>query len=71
MAATIASAWGEDNNRMKETHRLGARSATAEAATWRTFARAFVSKDGSGYVQVKRDGVIIHAFSFGPEDEQG
>lgn len=67
MAATIATAYGTDRTRTKEAHRLGSQSATAKAATWRTFARAYVARDGSGSVVVQRDGVTIHTFEFGPE----
>ena len=67
MAATIARAVGRDSTRVKETHRLGSASAWAEAATWRTFARAFVARDGSGYIEVKRDGVTLHHFKFKEE----
>jgi len=69
MANTIAQAWGEDRSRVKETHRLGSESATVCAATWSTFARAHVNRDGSGWVTVKRYGVVLTEFSFGPEDE--
>jgi hypothetical protein len=68
MAATIAIAYGEDQNRTKEAHRLGSRSATGEANTWRTFTTAHVRPDGSGWVRVVRDGRTIHAHDFGPED---
>jgi hypothetical protein len=67
MAATIASAVGHDRSRRKETHRLGSEFAQTEAATWRTFVRATVNKDGSGHVIVKRDGTVIHAFTFEAE----
>lgn len=67
MAATIARATGYDRTREKETHRIGSVRADAQAATWRTFASACVLRDGSGYVEVKRDGEIIHRFEFGPE----
>lgn len=67
MAATIAEARGYDRSRVKETHRLGSQSAEARAATWRTFAIAWVRADGSGTVEVKRDGVTLHRFEFGPE----
>lgn len=69
MAATIATAWGEDSTRTKETHRLGSRSATAEAATWNTFAQAFVNKNGSGYISVRQHGKLLARVTFGPEDE--
>jgi hypothetical protein len=67
MAATIAEATGCDRQREKSTHRLGSEAAETTAATWNTFARAYVCKDGSGYVQVKRRGETIHRFDFGPE----
>ena len=67
MAATIAIARGCDSSRTKETTRLGSRCATAEANTWRTFTRCHVDRDGSGSVVVKRDGVTLHTFEFGPE----
>lgn len=68
MAATIAKATGHDKTRSKETHRLGSQSSTVEAATWQTFAMAHVNRDGSGYVQVRRDGRTIHTFEFPAED---
>ena len=67
MANTIAEATGYDNSRAKETHRLGSEASKSMAATWRTFATAYVDKSGSGYVEVKRDGKVIHLFGFGPE----
>ncbi len=67
MAATIAYCTGNDRVRSKEDHRLGSESAEGTAATWRTTATAFVRKDGAGYVEVKRDGRVIHTFHFGPE----
>lgn len=67
MAATIAKAYGLDNTREKETHRLGSVAATAEANTWRTFTTCHVKKDGSGYVTVYRDGECIHRFEFEAE----
>jgi hypothetical protein len=67
MANTIAKAIGHDSSRIKETHRLGSRFAQAEANTWRTFSTAFVAADGSGYVEVIRDGKTVHRFDFGKE----
>jgi hypothetical protein len=68
MAATIARATGHDSNRSKETHRLGSQSSRVEAATWHTSAEAYVTRDGSGSIEVSRDGRIIARVSFGPED---
>lgn len=67
MAATIAKCRGFDTHRIKEEHRLGSTAAEAEANTWRTFTTCYVRKDGSGYVGVMRDGVVLHRFDFGPE----
>jgi hypothetical protein len=67
MAATIARAIGMDSTRTKGTHRLGSQAASVQAATWRTFATAYVARDGSGYIEVKRDGVVLHRLGFGPE----
>ena len=67
MANTIAEAIGYDNTRRKETHRLGSRAAEVRAATWKTFATAVVNADGSGYVEVRRDGKTLHRFEFEPE----
>lgn len=71
MAATIARATGYDSSRVKETHRLGSRAAEATAATWRTFATVTVYADGSGTVEIKRDGERLHAFAFGSENVNG
>ena len=67
MAATIAKATGYDSTRTKETHRLGSVSSKAEANTWRTFCTSFVAADGSGFVEVTRDGQRLVWHSFGPE----
>lgn len=67
MAATIARATGHDSTRSKEVHRLGHQSSSVTAATWHTFARAHVNRDGSGRVWVERDGKVIHEFEFGAE----
>lgn len=67
MAATIARATGFDSTRVKETHRLGSQSSTATAATWQTFATAHVNRDGSGYVEMTRDGRTVARLDFGPE----
>ena len=67
MAKTIAIASGEDTSRTKTVHRLGSRSATGHANTWRTFTTASVNADGSGSVTVKRDGKVLHYFSFDAE----
>lgn len=67
MAATIANCIGYDKSRIKEDHRLGSEASEGAASTWHTSARAFVRKDGSGYVRVERNGKEIHRFTFGPE----
>lgn len=67
MAKTIAKCAGYDNLRRKESSRLGSQCAEAEANTWRTFTFCHVNADGSGSIQVKRDGNLLHVFDFGPE----
>ena len=67
VAKTIARATGMDNSRIKNVHRLGSKCAEGQANTYRTFTTAYVAADGSGYVHVKRDGKMLHNFTFGPE----
>mgnify|MGYP001569453106 FL=1 len=67
MANTMATARGKDATREKVTHRLGSEASSVQAATWRTFAKATVRSDGSGFVEVVRDGKQVHWFEFGPE----
>jgi hypothetical protein len=72
MAATIAKATGVDRTgRTKATHRLGSHYSEATAATWRTFATVTVYADGSGTVDIRRDGATLHAFAFGSENVNG
>ena len=71
MAATIARAVGfnkRGSQQAGQTSRLGHGSAKAEASTWRTFFTAFVRADGSGYVEVRRDGVLVHNFEIDEEE---
>lgn len=67
MANCIAKAVGQDTTREKYVHRLGSQSAWAQAATWGTFATAYVRPDGSGFVRVEQNGIEIHRFDFGKE----
>ena len=67
MAKTIARAIGYDSNRNKEVHRLGSQMSTGEANTWRTFSKTHINSDGSGYFELKRDGKIIHSYSWNAE----
>jgi len=70
MAATIARAVGYRRGGLpqaKEVHRLGGGAAKATAATWKTWAVAYVEANGAGYVEVERDGRVIHRLAFGPE----
>lgn len=68
MAATIAECIGHDRSREKEDHRLGSEAATGKASTWETFAIAHVKRDGSGYLEVKRNG-RTYAVYFNAEGE--
>jgi len=74
MAATIAHAYGRGPNSESHASRLGAESAKAQAATFKTFATAEVQKDGSGSVMIEReiDGErkVLGKLVFGPEDAQ-
>lgn len=69
MAKCIAYCTGYDRSREKTDHRLGSVAAEGRAATWETFAEAFVRADGSGHVQVKRGGETIHYFEFPAEGQ--
>lgn len=68
MANTIATATGMHRTKTSFTSRLGSEAASVRASTWKTFARAYIYKDGSGYVTVERSGREIHRFDFGPEE---
>lgn len=68
MSNTRAELEAYDVNRTKRASRQGSEQAWAQAATWHTFAQASVEKDGSGYVQVVRNGDIIHRYEFEPEN---
>ena len=70
MAATIAYAVGFNKQGARQNgqaSRLGHGSAMANANTWRTFTSCHVNADGSGYVEVSRDGKTIHHFAFDAE----
>ncbi len=72
MAATIARAQGYNKHGVAqngEATRLGHGEAHASANTWRTFATSHVTANGSGYVEVIRDGEIIHVFTFDAEED--
>ena len=71
MAKTIAKARGYDAaGQTKEARRLGTMAAEGRADTWRTFTACRVKADGSGSVEVKRDGALLHKWEFGPEDQE-
>lgn len=65
MAKTIAKAYGDDPSR--DIHKLGNRSSTGEANTWRTFSKTHINSDGSGHFTLERDGKIIIIRKWGPE----
>ena len=66
MANCIAKAAGEDSSRTKSVHRLGSRAAYVQAATWHTFAEAYVTEDGSGSITVRR-GRQVFTYEFGAQ----
>lgn len=69
MAATIAIARGENGRARasKKVTRCGSRNATGQANTWRTFTTCHVRADGSGFVKVVQDDVVLISCDFGPE----
>ena len=67
MANTRAEARGYDSSRTKIVSKLGPKASWAQVSTDKTFASAYIHKDGSGEVTVIRNGEIIHRFEFGPE----
>ena len=70
MAATMSKARGITKDGYPQSSlatRLGHGAAEGEANTWQTFTLCHVNRDGSGYVEVKRDGETLHRFDFGPE----
>lgn len=68
MAATMAIARTvEKSGREKQTHRLGSYRAEGQANTYNTFTSVVVHADGHGWVEVKRNGDLIHSYEFGPE----
>lgn len=50
---------------------LGDGSLTAKAATWRTFVETTLHADGSGVIEVRQNGNVIHRFGFGSENVNG
>ena len=71
MAATIAYATGfkrDGYQQASRASRLGHGSVMACANTWHTKTTAYVKADGSGYVEVVRDGKTIHTFPFSKEE---
>ena len=71
MAATIARAQGfHKNGRAQNAQitRLGHGEAFASANTWQTFANVLVRANGSGEIEVRQNGKLLHAITFGPED---
>ena len=67
MAATIAVCKGFDSSRVKEDHRLGSQRSEGQANTYRTFTTCVVNRDGSGYIQVRRDDLLLHFYQFDAE----
>jgi hypothetical protein len=69
MANCYAGCKGTDGTgRTKGAHRLGSKSATGLAQTFRTFAEVTVRKDGSGTISVRR-GDKTYKLTINPESE--
>ena len=71
MAETIAYAAGYTKHgqlQSRRVSRLGHGAAMAQANTWHTFTTTYVNADGSGYVNITRDGKTIHHLEFHAED---
>jgi len=70
MAATRATATGHGRGgypQSRPSTRLGHGAAQGRADTWRTLTTCYVKADGSGFVEVRRDGELLHHFDFGAE----
>ncbi len=67
MAATIARLIAFPSRTNRYVTRLGHRWSEGQANTRRTFTTCLVNADGSGYIQVRRDGKLLHLFRFEPE----
>ena len=68
MANCYGMAQGVDKNRTRKVTFLGSEGVEACATTRHTFVTVEVQKDGSGHVEVERDGLVLHEFAFGPEE---
>lgn len=56
---TVATCEGHNHTWTAKTSRVGIRQATAMADALETFTEAHVNKDGSGFVQVLRNGTNV------------
>jgi hypothetical protein len=65
MAALIGKIDSDDGR--SQAQRLARRRVDVQAATWHTFVDATVLADGSGSLEVRQGGQVVHRFVWGPE----
>ena len=62
MAKIMVRATSYKQQSVSTAHRLSNEAGLAEANTWRTLTQAYIRVDGSGYIKVTRDGVLMHEY---------
>ncbi len=65
MAALIGKINADDGR--SQVQRLAGRRVDVQAATWHTFVHTTMLADGSGSVEVRHGGQVVHQFAWGPE----
>ena len=65
MAALIGKINADDGR--SQVQRLARRRVDVQAATWHTFVDATMLADGSGSLEVRQGGQVVHRFAWGPE----
>jgi hypothetical protein len=69
MAALIGKIDSDDGR--SQVQRLAHRRVDVQAATWHTFVDATMLADGSGSLEVRQGGQVVHRFAWGPETGRG
>jgi hypothetical protein len=65
MAALIGKIDSDDGR--SQVQRLARRRVDVQAATWHTFVDATMLANGSGSLEVRQGGQVVHRFAWGPE----